>query len=116
MARPESTVEVCRSPSLRRSWGLPIERIVRHPLSETFLIDFVGAGERQLLKEKDAARMLVGGAVGQSELLEIFFCRSRTRAQDDESVRHLAFHVVIEWHDQRLMNGGMALKQRLDLY
>src|SRR5262249_60776052 len=28
----------------------------------------------------------------------------------------LAFHFMIERHDQHLMHGGMALEQRLDLY
>src|SRR5215831_18226902 len=92
------------------------ERAFRGPLAQAFLINFVSAGERQLLEEKNAARMLVGRTVGQSELLEIFFRRPGTSAQHDKGVRHLPFHFMIEGHDERLVHCRMAFEQSLDFY
>src|SRR5262249_39924564 len=89
---------------------------LRHPLAQAFLINLVSACERQLLKKKDTPRMLVRGTIGESELLEIFLGRARTRTQHDERVWHLAFHFMIERHYQRLMHGGMTPDHGLALY
>src|SRR5438034_11297962 len=91
-------------------------RSFRHPLAQAFLINFVSAGERQLLKKKDAAWMLVGRTVGQSESLEIFFRRPRASAQHDKGVRHLPSHFMLDRHDERLAHGRKAFEQPLALY
>ncbi len=83
---------------------------LRRQLPQALLVDLVGACERQLLKEKDTPRMLVGGAISQSELLEFFFGGLRARPQHDEGARNLALNFLTERHDQGLVHRGMALE------
>src|SRR5262245_60754004 len=104
------------SSNFKISFPIDESSTLRHPIPQAFLIDLVGACERQLRKEKDTARVLIGWAVGQGELLEIFFGGSRPLVQHNKSVWHLTFHFMIERQYQRLMHSGMAFEQRLDLY
>ncbi len=62
------------------------------------------------VEEEHAPRMLVGRAVGERELLELFLGDAVRRRAHDEGVRHLALQLVVEGHHQRLVHGGMALR------
>src|SRR5881409_2396117 len=110
---PEGTKNVAEKD--RRIYGVVLNQSsIRDPCPQALLIDFVGARQWQLLKKKNAARVLVGWSIGERKLLEIVFRGARARPQHDEGVWHLALYPVVKGHDQRLVHCGMALDQRLD--
>src|SRR5690242_5733796 len=77
------------------------------PRLQLLLIDLIGSCEWELLEEEHPARVLVCGSVRERELLELVFRGASAGTQHDERVRHLAFHLVIEWHHESLMNRRM---------
>jgi hypothetical protein len=65
--------------------------LFRHLMQRT-AIDLVGGRERQFIDEPDKARMLVGGRVGQRELLDALRIHGVAGLADDKGDRLLAFN------------------------
>src|SRR5687768_9239871 len=82
---------------------------------ELLLVDLVGARERQLVHEHDVARVRVGGAVGEGEVLQLLLGRRRALLQHHEGEGHGALALVGDGHHARRLHGRVALEQRLDL-
>jgi hypothetical protein len=55
-------------------------------------IDLVGRRERQFIDEPDKARMLIGGRVGERELLDALRINGVAGLADDKGDRLLAFN------------------------
>ena len=55
-------------------------------------IDLVGRRERQFIDEPDKTRMLIGGRVGERELLDALRINGAAGLADDEGDRLLAFN------------------------
>src|SRR5262245_52439411 len=87
-----------------------------NPLPKTFPINLVSACERQLFQEEYTSRVLVSGTVGESELANLVLPGLCPRPQYNECIRHLPLHVVMERHDEGLVNGRMTFKPYFDLH
>ena len=98
----------------RRAPARALAGIGRHrAIDQHLAVDLVGAGERQLVKEKYPARVLENGAILQRELANIVFRCALAAAQYDKGVGHLAFQLVAEGHYAGLVHGRVALQQAL---
>src|SRR5262245_36894888 len=83
--------------------------------TEHLAVDLVGTCERQLHHERDAARMLVGGRIGEREPLYLLLGQSCARPEHHEGKWLLAFDLVRHRHNAGLHNIGMPLEHALDL-
>ena len=83
-------------------------------LGEGAAVDFVGAGKRHLGEKPDAARVQVGGGIGERESLDCVFAWRSAGARHDEGGRLLVFQFVGDRYYRCLMNVGVALQQLFD--
>src|SRR5438309_3549542 len=76
-------------------------------------VDLVGGGKRKAVDYPDEARVLVGGRVGERETLDLRFVERPAGRGHHEGDRLLALDLVVDRHDRRLGDVGVAFQHAL---
>src|SRR5436190_15351521 len=78
-------------------------------------VELVGGSERQLVNKPDEARMRIGRRIGEREALDLVRARRMSGFCHHKGNRLLSFDLVLDRHDRRLCDVGMAFEHALDI-